>query len=276
MESFRLNVFKRASLCRNFEETAFKYGQDKKIKSFFYLSAGQEFISATIAEIFSHKHPIIFAQHRAHSTYISFGGDIPALVDELLGLETGVCNGMGGSPSIQGKDINMIGHDGFIGTEVPIAIGAAFASKKFCVAFMGDAAAEEDYVLASLGWAATKQVPVLFVVEDNNLSVLTEKKVRRSWDIVHVARGFGLEAYQTSDKPELIYEAVLNSCEKLPLLLNIETERLYWHAGSGKDPYEKKDRYMLEMHEIGREAEQIHNEIKQYIEDIWKERLEKQ
>ena len=41
---------------------------------------------------------------------------------------------------------------------------------------MGDASAEEDYVLGALGWAATKKLPILFIVEDNNLSILTEKK----------------------------------------------------------------------------------------------------
>ena len=48
--------------------------------------------------------------------------------------------------------------------------------------------AEEDYVLSALGWAATKNLPILFVVEDNNLSILTEKKVRRVWEMddVHV------------------------------------------------------------------------------------------
>ena len=42
---------------------------------------------------------------------------------------------------------------------------------------MGDASAEEDYVLGALGWASTKKLPILFIVEDNNLSILTEKKL---------------------------------------------------------------------------------------------------
>jgi TPP-dependent pyruvate/acetoin dehydrogenase alpha subunit len=139
---------------------------------------------------------------------------------------------------------------------------------------MGDAAAEEDYVLASLGWAATKQVPLLFIVEDNNLSVLTEKKVRRSWDIVEVAKGFGLQALHIPDQPEHIKMAI-EANDKLPLLLNIHTERLYWHAGSGQDPYEKRDRYKLEMEELGKPAKDIHIYIKEHIEGLWKDRLEK-
>ena len=33
--------------------------------------------------------PLIFGQHRCHSTYLAFGGNIIELIDELLGRETG-------------------------------------------------------------------------------------------------------------------------------------------------------------------------------------------
>ena len=84
---------------------------------------------------------------------------------------------MGGSASIQCKDKNIYGHDGLMGNQVPIGVGACFASKLPTIIFVGDSAAEEDYSLSSIGWASTKNLPILFVVEDNNLSILTEKKL---------------------------------------------------------------------------------------------------
>ena len=66
---------------------------------------------------------------------------------------------------------------------------------------MGDASAEEDYVLGALGWASTKNLPILFVVEDNNLSILTEKQTRRNWDIHNVSNAFGISSYNISDNP---------------------------------------------------------------------------
>ena len=38
--------------------------------------------------------------------------------------------------------------------------------KKPTIIFLGDAAAEEDYVLGSLGWASTKNLPLLTIIED--------------------------------------------------------------------------------------------------------------
>jgi len=272
---FRLNVFKRASLCRNFEEEAYKRASKGLFKSPIYLSAGQEFAAATLAEIYKDKKPLLFAQHRAHSTYLSFGGDPARLVDELLGKDTGCCEGMAGSPSIQAKEISMFGHDGFIGTEVGIAVGACFASKKFTIAFMGDAAAEEDYVLTALGWAATKNLPILFVVEDNDLSILTRKQVRRSWSIVDVSSAFGINSFEMEDDPVSL-EHQVHLLPNLPMLLNIHTERLFWHAGAGTDPYEKRDRYLIEKMDLGVQADYIHDNTKAYVESLWKERLEKQ
>ena len=95
----------------------------------------------------------------------------------------------------------MFGHDGHMGTQVPIGTGACFESKKPTIVFMGDASAEEDYVLGALGWASTKKLPILFIVEDNNLSILTEKKVRRNWHMHDVAKSFKMKGFDISDNP---------------------------------------------------------------------------
>ena len=107
--------------------------------------------------------PLLFGQHRCHSIYLAFGGDKKKLVDELLGRKSGCTKGMGGSASIHSKDINMYGHDGLMGSNGPIGVGACFATGKPTIIFLGDAAAEEDYVLGSLGWASTKNIPLLTV-----------------------------------------------------------------------------------------------------------------
>ena len=182
MNDFRLKVFKRASLSHHFEEETFKQMQNKNIKFPTYLSSGQEFIPATIAQVMEDKgiEPNIFIQHRGHSTYLSFGGSPTELVDELLGRKTGCAYGMGGSASIQCIEKKIYGHDGLMGSQVPIAVGHCFATKQPTIVFVGDSAAEEDYSLSAIGWAVTKKLPILFIVEDNNLSILTEKRIRRS------------------------------------------------------------------------------------------------
>ena len=274
-KKFRLEVFKTASKCRNFENYVYKMLEQKVIKFPTYMSAGQEYISATIATVLKHRKPNIFGQHRCHSLYLSFGGDITQLVDELLGRVTGCAYGMGGSASVHGPEINMYGHDGLMGSQVPIAVGAAYSSQHPTIAVMGDASAEEDYVFGALGWASTKGLPILFVVEDNNLSILTEKKVRRNWEMDDVAKAFQMRGFQTSDDPLELREHLETAFDG-PMLLNVNTNRLYWHSGAGKDSEDTFDRYQTEMDDLGDEAKEIHEETKSKIEKIWLEQLEKQ
>ena len=170
---------------------------------------------------------------------------------------------MGGSASIHSPDINMFGHDGLMGSNVPIGTGACFAKREPTIVFVGDAAAEEDYALSSYGWAATKQLPILYVVEDNNLSILTEKRVRRSWEISPVASAMGLDAATLEDSPARIIEALgLNWNFKTPKLLNIETVRLFWHAGAGVDG---EPRDLLKDVNIETEVE--------FFRSLWEDRL---
>ena len=273
-EELKIEIFKKASLSRNFEEIVFNYIKQSLFKCPIYLSAGQEFIPATIACL-TKQSPLIFAQHRSHHTYLSFGGDIPELIDELLGKPTGCSYGMGGSASIQSKKIRMYGHDGLMGSQIPIAVGAAFSSKQFTLAIMGDASAEEDYVMSAIAWAGFKKLPILFVVEDNNLSILTEKKVRRNWDMHNFAKSVNVDGYDLSDDPEEIYNNLSSYDFESPRLLNINTTRLFWHCGAGIDSYEKTDRYSQVKLELGVLGDKIDEENKIYLEAIWKTQLER-
>ena len=270
-DSIRQSIFTTAARSRAFEEKVFDLIKQGQFKYPLYLSAGEEYIPATLSEYFSCTIPI-FAQHRAHSTYLSFGGCIDELIDELLGRASGCCKGMGGSASIQSKSIKMFGHDGLMGTQVPIAVGYAFTTKQPVITICGDAAAEEDYVMSAIAWAGTHKIPVLFVVTDNNLSILTEKKCRRNWEMDSFARSVNVNARNISDDPVEIWNA-LNSVE-LPALLNIKTDRLFWHAGAGIDEYTKTDRLLIEQNKIGDLATKIRESAKQEINRIWQKHLE--
>ena len=277
MSNYRLEVFKRASLCRNFEQYVFDGIRNKMFKFPIYLSAGQEYISASIAENMKELNiePNVFIQHRGHSTYLSYDAPIDRLIDELLGRKTGCANGMGGSASIHSKEKNIFGHDGLMGSQVPIAVGHCYKTKHPTIVHMGDASAEEDYVLGAMGWASTKKLPIVFIVEDNNLSILTEKRVRRNWEMHDVARAFKMRGYDISDDPVEIKNYMYCAFDE-PILLNINTHRKFWHSGAGIDDENIFDRYEEEKKLLGSIAEEIHQQTKIKVENAWKKQLDKQ
>jgi pyruvate dehydrogenase E1 component alpha subunit len=256
-----LKIFKKAALCRAFEEEAYRQIEKKNIKVPAYLSAGQEYISATLAvllESLGIDDKQIFIQHRGHSTYLAFGGDLDQLILELLGNKKGCSGGMGGSASIQSKEHKIYGHDGLMGSHGPIATGMCFSNRKFTLCFTGDAAAEEDYFLASIGWASTKDLPIWYIVEDNNLSILTEMH--------DVAKAFKINAHDVSDDPFEMWAAINSEDVKSPCLLNVRTTRLFWHAGAGTDNPNLPDRHKQFIEKWGNE---IVLESEKIVKEAW-------
>lgn len=272
-----LEIFRRICLIRYFELKVAQVYKEGLIHSPVYLSVGQESIAAAISVAISDYY--IFAQHRSHATYLAFAGDPVRLIDELLGRATGCTGGKGGSPMLQDPAIKMIGHHGLIGENVPLAVGYALGSGKNTVTFFGDAAAEEDYVLGAMGFASRHKLPVLFVCEDNDLSILTRKEVRRNWEIADVAKAFKIHSVDIIDDPWLIFNHTKELCNNLPALINCRTCRHFWHAGAGIDEPPKWDRFELVKQELKRfniDYSQIENQTKQYVDDLWQEQLQKQ
>ena len=254
MKSIRLDILKKALICRYFDENVYKNIENKKITFPVYLSAGQEYVAAGIAKFCEVKKikPLLFGQHRGHSIYLSFNGNIKQLTNELLGKKNGCTYGMGGSLSIHSKEIGMYGHDGFMGSNAPIGVGACFSSKKPTIIFLGDAAVEEDYVLASLSWVAKKKLPILFVVEDNDFAVLTKKDDRRDWNVKDLGNAFKIKSHDVKDDPVKIFKELNKYNFKEPKLINVRTNRLYWHSGAGKDKANVFDRTKSEIKLLGK------------------------
>lgn len=275
MNSFLRDTYEKISFCRHFENYVYKKVQDKTIQIPVYLSAGQESGPCSISTYLKNRNiePNVFIQHRGHSTYLAFEASPEKLIDELLGLESGCSFGMGGSASIQSIEKNIYGHDGLMGSQVPIAVGHCYQTKQPTVVFMGDASAEEDYVGSAIGWASTKNLPILFVVEDNNLSILTEKKVRRNWNMHDLAHAYKVEAYDISDDPSTISNHLSNVFKK-PLLLNIRTIRKYWHAGAGVDG-DYFDRYEWLKKTLNFDVADIDKNNENKVEKLWQSSLEK-
>ena len=280
--NFLKRIYKKMSYIRHFELQAYENRKNGKFETLIYLCLGQESIYATISEYF--KKCYLFGQHRGHGIYLSHGGNPKNLIAELIGLETGTNKGMGGSPPIFDKKIGMYGHVGLIGDQVPVACGFALVNKsKKTICYFGDGAAEEDYVLASFGFASQKKLNIIFICDDNDYSVLTTKKVRRNWNLSEVATKFGITSDEVIDDPVLIINKLnkLNKKNK-PALLNIKTCREYWHEGAGKDKKRKHEwnrfeiikKYLIKTgHQIFVENIDFNN--KNYMEKIWLEQLRK-
>jgi pyruvate dehydrogenase E1 component alpha subunit len=273
-----LTIFERMCLVRYFESGVIDAVDKNEITCPVYLCSGQEAVAAALStEVRDY---LVFAQHRAHDIYLTFGGPPERLRDELLGLRTGTSQGKAGSNCLQyhGDGISMFGHHGLIGENVPQAVGAALGSGKNTVCIFGDGAAEEDYVFAAMGFAVTHKLPVLFVCIDNNLSILTTIDIRRSWSITEVARTLDMHAIDVADDPWTVVHYTRELTKDLPAFINCHVCRGYWHAGIGIDGPPEWDRYEMVENELGRlghkgAVQEIKEKTRRSAEKLWKREL---
>jgi len=146
----------------------------QKIPTPCHLGIGQEAIAVGVSE-YLRPTDRVFGAHRSHAHFLALGGEVTALMAEILGRDAGCSRGMGGSMHLWGGSVGFFGSVPIVAGTVPLAVGAALAAKKdgesaVAVVYFGDGAAEEGSIHESLNLAAVWKLPVLFVCENNLFS----------------------------------------------------------------------------------------------------------
>ncbi|MDI6601235.1 pyruvate dehydrogenase (acetyl-transferring) E1 component subunit alpha [Calorimonas adulescens] len=114
----------------------------------------------------------ITSTHRGHGHCIAKGAEMKRMMAELLGRETGYCKGRGGSMHIVDVSTGNLGANGVVAGGIPIATGAALASKrrgdgKVTICFFGDGAGNEGAFHESLNMAGIWKLPIVYLCENN-------------------------------------------------------------------------------------------------------------
>ena len=158
------------------EEIAARYREDN-MRTPIHLYIGQEAIAAGVCQNLKDTDKI-FSNHRNHGHYIAKGGDLKAMIAELHNKETGCSRGRGGSMHLVDNTKGILITSSIVAGGVPIATGSALTStltkdNNVSVAFFGDAASEEGVVYESLCFAVLKNLPIVYICENNLYSVGT-------------------------------------------------------------------------------------------------------
>jgi pyruvate dehydrogenase E1 component alpha subunit len=214
-----------------------------------HLSIGQEGVAVGVCAALSPQ-DYVLSGHRSHGHYLAKGGDLKAMMAELYGKVTGCSQGKGGSMHLVDLSVGFLGATPIVASTIPIAVGAAFGSvmrgeRRATVAFFGEAATEEGVFAESLNFAVLKDLPVVFVCENNLYSVYSPLSVRQpaERDLVQIAQGHGANALRGdgNDVAE-VYRLALQAVDRAmrgegPTLLELATYRWREHVG----PYYDND-----------------------------------
>lgn len=232
---------------RRVEEEIVKIYPTDRIKSPVHLSIGQEFVSVGVCEAIEPE-DLAFGTYRSHAIYLAKGGDLKAMIAELYGKDTGCCRGKGGSMHLMAPEVNLMGTSAIVATTIPHAVGAAYALKRsdparIVVSFFGDGSTEEGVYHESLNFAALKELPIIFVCENNEYAIHTHVRQRQgAVDLCERARSYGIRAERLGDGDVLNLHARMVALAREvranrggPVFLECMTCRWKEHVGPGDD-----------------------------------------
>jgi pyruvate dehydrogenase E1 component alpha subunit len=185
-----------------------------------------------------------FGAHRSHGHYLAKGGRLKPMLAELYGKATGCCGGKGGSMHLVDVEAGFLGATPIVGSTIPIAVGAAFASAvrgedRVTVVFFGEGATEEGVFHEAISFAALRNLPVVFVCENNLYSVYSPLAVRQpeGRDVCRVAEAACVKAAAGDGNDVVeVREVAAEAVERArrgegPTLLEFRTYRWREHCG---------------------------------------------
>lgn len=236
-----LEMYRRMLRIRLFEEAAITLKSRGEIVGSLHTATGQEgeIVGACMALA---KDDYMVGNHRSHGHPIGKGARLDRLMAELLGRETGVNRGKGGSMHLADFSVGSLGETSILGSGLPVAAGAALGAKlqksgRVSLCFFGDGAANEGAVHEAMNLAAVWKLPVIFLCENNGYAITTAvEKTMAVKDIADRAAGYGMPGRVVDGQnavavQAVVAEAVTRARTGLgPSLVEAKTYRFNEHA----------------------------------------------
>ena len=238
---FYLELLRQMLLIRVFEEQAGAAYAQGKIGGFCHLYIGQEAVAVgAIAALRDDDY--IFTSYREHAHALARVVSARAVMAELFGKAEGCSKGMGGSMHLFDASTNFLGGHGIVGSHLPLAAGAAFATKyrggdQVTVCFFGEAAVNIGAFHETLNMAALWKLPVVFICENNRYGMGTAlERASAIWNVYERARSYDMDEELVDGMDVLqVHQVTTRAVERareqmLPTLIEARTYRYMGHS----------------------------------------------
>jgi pyruvate dehydrogenase E1 component alpha subunit len=253
-----LELYRQMLLIRRFEEKSAEAYVAGKIGGFCHLYIGQEAVGVgAISAI--RQDDYVLASYREHGLALAKGMSARSIMAELFGKATGCSKGKGGSMHMFDKTLGFLGGHAIVGGQIPLATGAAFATKyqgtdQVTLCFFGEAAVNQGAFHESLNMAQLWKLPCIYICENNQYGMGTSLARAMSLrDIAQKACAYDIASEFVDGMDVLaVREATMRAVERarkdyLPTLLEVRTYRFMGHSMS--DPGNYRTRAEIEKYQ---------------------------
>lgn len=154
----------------------------------------------------------------------------------------------GGSMHLIDLSVGFVGSTAIVGNSIPLGVGLGLSlklkkEKSIAATFFGDGSTEEGVFYESVNFAVVKELPVLFICENNFYSVYSPLKVRQPKDrkIYKMVEALGLKSsIVDGNNVEASHLATKHAVDYVrthskPFFLELTTYRWREHCGPSYD-----------------------------------------
>lgn len=212
-----------------------------------HLSIGQEAAAVAVGASLRAT-DLAISTHRAHAHYLAKGGNLNAMLAEIYGKAAGCSKGRGGSMHLTDLAVGFIGSTAIVGNSIPIGVGLGLSlqlkgATDVSVVYFGDGSTEEGAFYEALNFSIVRNLPVLFICENNLYSVYSPLSVRqpKGRKIYEMAAAMGItSAHVDGNDVEKSYQAAQEAISYVrsgrgPFFLELSTYRWREHCGPNYD-----------------------------------------
>ena len=246
-QNMRLKLFACMQTIRSVEEEIARRYSEGRMRCPTHLSVGQESIPG-IFSLLVKQNDYAVSTHRGHAHYLAKGGNLNAMIAELFGKVTGCSGGKGGSMHLADRSANFMGTSAIVGNSIPVGVGLGLAAslrrtQQVSCIFLGDGAVEEGVFYESVNFASLKNLPVMFICENNLYSVYSNLAVRQPQGriIADMVTGMGMASKRADgENLEEAFQVMAEAFENVrnghgPVFLEFSTYRWREHCGPNYD-----------------------------------------
>ncbi|WP_028922246.1 thiamine pyrophosphate-dependent dehydrogenase E1 component subunit alpha [Pseudonocardia acaciae] len=166
-----LSMLRRMIEIRGFEDEVQRLFTKNLVRGSTHLCNGQE--ACAVGACFALREgDSMLCTYRGHGAVLAMGAPLDGTFAEILGRESGLCRGKGGSMHLTDVGVGAYGSFAIVGAHLPIATGLAFAAKHtgsgaVSLCFFGDGSTNIGAFHEALNLAGIWKLPVLFFCENN-------------------------------------------------------------------------------------------------------------
>ncbi len=235
-------MYQKMVVIRRFEEQAKREADAGKLRGM-HSSIGQEAVPTGMCAHLGDD-DYVLGTHRSHHHCIAKGVDLSEMMAELLGKSTGTNKGKGGTMHIADINKGMLGANGVVGSNIPVATGVGLSAQvrgtdQVSVVFFGDGASSQGSLHESMNLAGIWKLPVIYVCENNRYAESTPfEYVVAGQSVANRAAGYDMPGITVDGQSVLdMYEVSREAVKRArsgdgPTLIEAHTYRYQGHFGA--------------------------------------------